>query len=358
MPITVAIVVLVVVIAWLAGMFEEKVEPGLVAAEQHEVPQGPIDEVHEVVKEYVFEALGTLKAASRTVISSKILATIKRIHVSAGDQVEAGELLIELADEEYQARVRQAEETLRAAQATRAEAERQFVRAQRLLEQKAMAKSQFDAIKAKLEVARAEEAKAKQGLAEAKVLLSYTKIRAPKAGRIVDRLAEPGDTARPGEPLLVLYDAASLRLEAPVPERIAVKLRIGDTLKVYVDALEKEVEGVIDEIVPQAEALSRSFLVKTALPRSDDLYEGMFGRLLIPAGKRRHLCLATAAIERVGQLEFVYVVHEDGSVERRLIKTGRVGLPGRVEVLSGLKAGEKVILLAEAKKQQSDVEQK
>jgi len=348
------IVILVLVIAWLSGMFEPKVAPGLLAAQSVERPKGTIDQVHEVTKDYIFEAVGTLKAATRTVISSKILATIERIHVSAGDQVKAGDLLIELADEEYQARVRQAEQALRAAEATRAEAEKAFARAKELLERNAIAKSQYDAIKAKLDVARAEEARAKQAVTEAKVLLSYAKIRAPKRGRIVDRLAEPGDTARPGEPLLVLYDAASLRLEAPVPEHLALKLHVGQHVPVYIDALQKKVEGVIDEIVPQAEALSRSFLVKTALQRSEQLYEGMFGRLLIPAGQRRHLCLATAAIEKVGQLEFVYVVHDDGSVERRLIKTGRLGLPGRIEVLSGLRAGEKVIVLEKNLKRQKE----
>ena len=75
-----------------------------------------------------------------------------------------------------------------------------------------------------------------------------------------------------------------------------------------------------------------------------ELYEGMFGRLLIPAGQRRHLCLATDAIQQIGQLEFVNVVRPDQTLERRLIKTGRLGMPGRVEVLSGLSAGETVVL--------------
>ncbi len=91
--------------------------------------------------------------------------------------------------------------------------------------------------------------------------------------------------------------------------------------------------------------------MKASLPRSEDLYEGMFGRLRIPAGTRRHLCLATDAVRRVGQLEFVDVVTSKGSVERRYIKTGRVGIPGRIEVLSGLRAGEQVVLHAAAASQ-------
>jgi RND family efflux transporter MFP subunit len=190
----------------------------------------------------------------------------------------------------------------------------------------------------------AEEERAQQAVDEAKAQLSYATIVAPKSGRIVDRLAEEGDTARPGEPLLVLYDATSLRLEAPVPESLALQLEEGQGVTVFIDAMDLELEATIDERVPQADAPSRSFLVKAALPYRTDLYEGLFGRLLIPAGQRRHLCLAADAVRRVGQMEFVEVVLPDATIERRFIKTGRPGKPGRVEVLSGLEAGERVIL--------------
>jgi RND family efflux transporter MFP subunit len=213
-----------------------------------------------------------------------------------------------------------------------------------LVEQNAVSRAEFDESTRHLEVSRAEELRAEQAVKEGSVMMSYATIKATRGGRIVDRLAEPGDTSRPGEPILVLYDATSLRLEAPVLEHLAVKLRAGDRLDVYIDALERQVESTIDEIVPQADAPSRSFLVKASIPRSDDLFEGMFGRLRIPAGQRRHLCLATDAIRKVGQLEFVEVVTDDGQIEKRFIKTGRLGMPGRIEVLSGLKAGERVVL--------------
>jgi RND family efflux transporter MFP subunit len=338
------LVVLVVAIAWLSGAFVPKIEPG------HEPPVvrrwsgEPTDEVHEVTKSYIEEAVGSLKAASRTAVSAKVLATILEITVTAGDQVQAGDVLIRLDSKELETRVRQAEQSLAAAVAGRKEAEQDFNRLKPLYEKRVISKAEFDQATAKLEVAQAGESRAEQAVSEAKAFLSYATIQAPKAGRIVDRLAEEGDTARPGEPLLVLYDATSLRLEAPVQENLAVKLRVGQKLNVYVDAIGREIEATIDEIVPQADAPSRSFLVKAALPRADDLYEGMFGRLHIPAGSRRHLCLATDAIQEVGQLRFVEVLMPDETLERRLIKTGRLGMPGRVEVLSGLRAGEKVVL--------------
>lgn len=354
-PFVVGILVLLLVIAWLAGLFVPKIQPGEPIENEHVMAvaeDARVGEVHEVVKEYFEEAVGTLKAATRTQIAARIMAPIKEIRVNAGDMVEAGEVLVTLDRREVESKLSQARSALDSAQVAMKQAKADYERDSRLFQKNAVSKQQFEHSKTALEVARAEVEQAEQAVEEAEVKLSYTEITAPQAGTIVDRLAEPGDTARPGVPLLVLYDPGSLRLEVPVMENLAVKLKKGDVLTVRLEALDREVEAVVDEIVPQAEAASRSFLVKVALPRSEGFYEGMFGRLLIPAGTRRHLCLWTAAIQTVGQNEFVYVVKEDEAgrpvVERCFITTGRLGMPGRIEVLSGVEAGDKVLLLSES----------
>ncbi len=344
LSVAVALVALVLTIAWLSGMFEKKISPGWMPTEGLRLVDQPTDVVHEIEKAYVEEAIGTLKASSRTIVSAKLMATINEITVVAGDQVEKGQLLIELDDKEYESRLAQAKRALEAATANREQAEKHFRRVQALQKQNAASRSDFDNASRDIQVTIAEEAKAMQAVRETEVMLSYTTIHAAKSGRIVDRTAEPGDIAQPGQPILTLYDATSLRLEAPVMEHLAVKLRPGDALDVYVDAVQRKFAATVDEIVPQADAPSRSFLVKASVPKSEDLYEGMFGRLLIPAGERRHLCLNSDAVVRIGQLEFVDVVSEDGSIQRRLIKSGSLGVPGRQEVLSGVDVGEQVIL--------------
>lgn len=344
-PAVVGLAVLVASILWLSGFFGAKLEPGsepiavrsLAAGEQSE-------EVHEVVKEYFEEAVGTLKAASRTVVSAKILATIEEIAVSAGDTVAKDQVLARLSSAELEARLQQAEKAFAAAKATRTNAEIEFRRAEQLKKSNAIAQAEYDAANARLLVGAAEQERAQQAVTEAKVFLSYATIRAPKAGRIVDRLAEPGDTAAPGQPLLTLYDPGSLRLEAPVREELRAVIAEGQKIEVHIDATDKDLPAIIEQIVPQAEAQSRSFLVKASVPPDRSLFEGMSGRLRIPAGKRRHLCLSLDAVTRLGQLEFVDVVLPDGTLERRLVKLGRLGLPGRAEVLSGLKVGEKVAI--------------
>jgi RND family efflux transporter MFP subunit len=331
-------------IAWIAGVFEEKIPPAETTASRRMLDGQPTDIVQEIEKDTIEEAVGTLKAASRSVISSQILATIKEIKVSAGDFVNLGDLLVTLDTRELDARVNQAQESLVAATAATREAESDFERNERLYRQQAVSRREYEESDRNLQVAQANQRRADQAINEAKALLSYSQITAPKTGRIVDRSAEPGDMAQPGSPILTLYDSQSLRLETPVLEHLAVKLRVGQNLTVHVDSIDQDFPAEIDEIVPQADAASRSFLVKASIQRSEGLYEGMYGRLRIPAGSRRHLCLATEAIQRIGQLEFVDVVTADQTLQRRLIKTGRLGMPGRIEVLSGLEAGETVVL--------------
>jgi len=347
LPMIVGLLAMVAVIAWMSGFFNSRLAPGQVEVRRRHLRQGrETDVVREVTKDYFEEAVGTLKSAARTLVASKVLARIEQITVSAGDEVHRGDILVELASGDLDARLHQAEEMLSAAEATRTEADTSLERARRLREESpnVISPERFDEIKARAEVARAESARSMQALTEAQVMISYATIRSPQDGRVVDRQAEPGDMAQPGQPLLVLYDANALRLEAPVAESLAVRLKSGDKLTVNLDAVDRSVDAVIDEIVPQAVAPSRSFLVKAAISGSPDLYEGMFGRMLIPIGPRRYLRLPQRAVQRIGQLEYVDVVDDDETIERRYIKTGREGSPGHVEVLSGLNAGDRVAL--------------
>ncbi|GAB6166916.1 efflux RND transporter periplasmic adaptor subunit [Thermostilla marina] len=348
-PLLGGLVVLTLIILWLSGFFVPAVEPG-----ESELIRPKLDpttettaEVEVVYKPYVVETVGEVKAAERTVVSARVMSTIEKIHVRAGDVVKQGDVLIELDRAAIQRKLNQAEAALEAAEAAVAQAKDRFDRAQRLREQNpgAMSDQQFNEIASGYQQALAQRDQAQQAVEEARVNLSYCTITAPRDGKIVDRLAEEGEVAQPGVPLLSMYDPATLRLEAPVMEHLAGHLEVGQKVEVVFDSLGgTTITGTVDEKVPQADALSRSVLVKVSLPPTPGLLEGMTGILRIPAGQRRHLCLDVRAIRRIGQLEFVEVVRDDGTKERRIVKIGRLGRPGHIEVLSGVEAGEKVVV--------------
>lgn len=128
---------------------------------------------------------------------------------------------------------------------------------------------------------------------------------------------------------------------ASVRESLALRLAVGQTLPARLESLGYECEAAVSEIVPEAQASSRSFTVKVTGPCPPGIYPGMFGRLLLPLDDEEILVIPGNAVRRVGQLTMVDCV-VDGRIHRRNVQLGRT-LDADVEVLSGLSAGETVL---------------
>jgi RND family efflux transporter MFP subunit len=332
------------VMAYLAGFFDEKIPIDF----SRVVPAARTGREFtvKIAKEPLIEqAAGTLRAKVETVISPLITARISSIAVWAGDEVKAGQVLITLDSRELKARVDQAHHAVVAARARLAQTKKDLARVKRIMQADpgAVSKAERDRVQTALSTTQAELMRLKRQEDEAGTALSYSKLAAPIAGRIVERLGDPGDTAIRGEPLLRLYDPATLRLEANVRESVASKLTKDQHLTAEIDALKKKYSVVVDEIVPSADPGSRSFLVKVSLTDGTGLYPGMFGRLMIPIGKIEKIYIPIVAVTQVGQLDFVIVDTEQGAV-RRYVRLGESGPDDRIEVISGLTAGETVLI--------------
>lgn len=343
------LIAIAVGLAWLSGLFSSRIAPDeqqiQVASLPDDVSQMPVASVTETALEW---ASGTLQSASRTAVSSRILARIEEVKIAAGDHVKTGDVLVVLDARELKARAQQARDAQRAAIAKRELAQAEMERADQLLKRGVGTSKRHDEAVSGLAVAKAEVDRTTRALEEAEAALSYAVIHSTVDGRVIDRLAEPGDTAAPGAPLLRIYDPSRLRVEAPVRESLAVRLSVGMRLGVVIPALDERFDGVIDEIVPFAEPGARTLLVKVALPEERQLYSGMFARVAVPAGRRTRLYIPAAAVERIGQLVFVNVLGADKTIGRRLVTIGESDAEGRLQVLSGLKEGEIVLTPATA----------
>ena len=337
-----AIVLLVLLVAVMAGYFTDKIEPGL-----GEVP--PVDTADLFIVSESDAAItepvpASVEAKEATVISSRLMARITSIAVRAGDYVEEGQLLLELEQSDLLARAQQATERIRAIEARLTEARQNLVRAEELHKRGLIAVADRDAARADAASLEADLASARQSLEEAQAAVGFSEIRSPIAGRVVDRFAEPGDTAPPGQKLLSLYNPFSLRVEAQVRERLALALTKGQALQVELPATRQRFTGRIEEIVPAADPGSRSFLVKVILPNGGDLPPGMYARIEVPAGVRQQLLIPADRVARVGQLDVVWVVN-DGQAQRRFVRPGAASRDGLVEILSGLEPGDRVLPL-------------
>jgi len=334
---------LVLVVIWLSGGCGERVAPADFPVPERKV-HGQILALEPELESVVEQASGTVAAARRTTISSKILGRIESIRVRAGSVVQRGQLLVRLDARELEARLHANEEALAGARARLVLAEREAKRARELLQSGVGTQQKLDSAEAALRVARAEVERLRRVVEDSRAARSYAEIRAPVDGRVVDRLAEPGDTVAPGQPILRIYDPEALRLEVPVREERALHLSVGEALKVRIPSLQATLEGEVDEIVPYAEPGSRTFLVKIRLPQRPGLYAGMFGRVEIPAGRARRLRVPAPAVEHIGQLAFVTALVGNDRPERRLVTLGAPDSLGRPEVLSGLAPGERILL--------------
>lgn len=328
-----AIVVLLLMVAYMAGSFRDRIEPGTAAIATIDVSAAvPVRLVSGLVLEPV---PASVEAKEATVISSRLLARITSVKVRAGDYVEAGQLLLELEKGDLQARAQQAREQVRSVEARLTETKQNLKRAEELHKRGLIAVADRDAARADAASMAADLSSARQALEEAEAAVGFSEIRSPIAGRVVERFAEPGDTASPGAILLSLYNPFSLWVEARVREQLAISLEKGAEVQVEIPAVNQRYKAKVAEIVPAADPGSRTFMVKTVLPSGPSLLPGMYARLLVPAGEHTRALIPQARVARVGQLDVVWVV-EDGRVLRRFVRLGQSTDDGMVEVLSGL----------------------
>jgi RND family efflux transporter MFP subunit len=195
---------------------------------------------------------------------------------------------------------------------------------------------------AKRRQVEARRSQAEAEIAAARVALGYATLTAPFAGLVTERKADPGSLAMPGAPLLTLEREGNLRLEAPIDESRLGLVRIGESVAVEIDGLNRTVTGRVVEVVPIVDAATRSFVAKIDLPPLPGLWTGMFGRAAFAAGKREVLLVPESAVIERGQIRSVYV-SAGGTARLRLVTLGEARDELR-EVLSGLTAGERIIV--------------
>lgn len=326
----------------LAGVFKPKVS-GEATAGKRELPaEAEVAEVREIVRPRYETAVGTIKPVYETTIASRLLARVIDVKATAGQDVAQGDLLVQLDDADLKARLEQAEAAQRLALAKRDQANTDYERGKKLFESKTIAAAEFDRLTSAMRTATADYERAEQAVREAKVLLGYATIHAPLGGRVIEKMVEAGDTVSPGQPLMTLYDPNRMQMVAVVRESLATKLEVGQKLPASLESLGYECQATVSEIVPEAEAASRTFNVKVTGPCPPGVYSGMFGRLYLPLEDETVVVVPAAAIRHVGQLTLVDVVDGD-TIARRSVQLGRT-LDEGIEVLAGLRPGEKVLL--------------
>jgi len=274
-----------------------------------------------------YRAAGVVTARRRVELATRAMARIESVNVRAGDRVQAGQVLVSLDPSSQRAAGDQADAGLELATSN-------LRRMERLYADSAVPLAQ-------LEAARTGFEQAQGGVAAAKAELGYAKIAAPFAGVVTARLADPGDLAAPGQPVLVVEDEGPREIVVALPERLVLAVSRGDSIDVEIGSDARVIPARVRAVIPSAEPGTRT--VEVRLEAREQLVTNVaaVARIPVVADDDSTISVPMESVLERGQLVGVFVFAPDSTVRLRWVRLGRV-TEGRVEVVSGLRSDDLV----------------
>lgn len=313
--------------------------PSLVsAAPSTGKPSAPIPVITKTVSEQdVFdkvEALGTLKARESVTLTASVTEKVTVIHFEDGQRVSAGDVLVEMTNEEESA-------DLSAEKSTLNEARRQVQRLKPLVDDGAASPSVLDERKREYETAQAR-------LRAIQSRISDRIITAPFDGVLGLRNISIGAVLQPGMIITTLDDDRQMKLDFPIPSTFLQTLKTGVTISASsASFLGREFPGTIQSINSQIDPETRSIMVRAVIDNPEGILRpGLLMQVDIMKNPRRALMIPEESLVSLGRKNFVYVIDNQkdnlSALKREVIIGTRT--PGYVEITGGLKAGEIVIV--------------
>jgi RND family efflux transporter MFP subunit len=291
------------------------------------VAQAILEPVHDQI-----ELLGTIEPINRVEIAAKVSGTIVNLPVVLGSEIEKGQVIVEISAGEIDAKLQQSKSQLE-------QAKRNLERERKLLSQKAATRESVRALQEGVDIAEA-------AYTEALTFQQYTRIKAPIKGRVTRKHANKGDLATPGKVLLNIEDNKHLQVITDIPERYIFQVRQGDKLKIEVPSADMTITGTVAEVAPSADPQTRTAPVKLDIEAHTKLYGGQFVRVALDMDKTQTLTVPHSALLPIGQMERIFVVDTD-KARLRLVRSGAI-YGDSIEILSGLKEGERVVIEGQA----------
>jgi RND family efflux transporter MFP subunit len=326
---------------------------------------------------------GTLAADEQVTLSAHVDGRLESISVDLGSRVEQGQVIAQIETTDYRLRVEQAASLLaqararlgldpqgtdtaldieqtslvKEAHATLDEATANLERSRTLVEQRLIARAEYDTARATqlraetaLQNAREEIrnrlALLRQRSSElqlAKKQLADSTVRAPLSGMVQSRVASAGEFVAVGAPIVTLVRIDPLRLRAEVPERDAGSVQVGQTVRFAIEGQSERFEGRVARVAPTLAEQSRTLVVEAEIRNPGTLRPGSFARAeIVLEGAEPALGVPPAAIVTFAGIDKVLLVDAGKAVEQHVVLGRRVD--DFVEVLSGLRAGQSVVL--------------
>ena len=314
---------------------------------------------------------GVVEALRQTGIAAQVSGAVVQLDVKAGDRVRAGQLLLRIDARAADQASLASDAQVRAAQAAQDVATKEYERQQQLHAQRFISAAALDRARAEYQAALAQAQAQSAQAGAARTMSGLHVVRAPYAGVVSEVSVTLGDMALPGRPLLTLYDPTALRVAAAVPQSALgllpapapVAAPVGKSPAAAPAATPVRVELATlpaaermqtpraVQVLPAADAATHTMTVRADLPPGlAGVVPGQFARLWLPGdgtGRGAGVWLPASAVVRRAELAGVYVPDAQGRPLLRQVRLGRTQ-GSEVEVLSGVAAGERVAVDAQA----------
>ncbi|HNA82143.1 MAG TPA: efflux RND transporter periplasmic adaptor subunit [Thiobacillaceae bacterium] len=284
---------------------------------------------------------GSVEALESVRVASRLMGYIRDIAVVEGQAVKVGQRLFSIDPLDIEGAVEQARLGLKQAEDAMKDAEADYKRFENLYKEDVVSRQNYEKMKLNYEMAVTRAAQAKAGLGTAQGQMRYATVTSPINGVVTSKLANEGDIAAPGHPVLLVENPARLQVRGAVSEDLYRTLKAGAQVMVEVDGQDKAVAAKVAQLAPAADPMTHTYTVKLDIA-APGLKSGAFARIQFPTGKRTVLAVPEAAVLDRAGIVGVFVVDAQGAAQYRMVRLGRKD-GGQVEVLSGLNAGDKVV---------------
>ena len=287
---------------------------------------------------------GTLKALQTALVKARVPGELQGLTVREGDAVQAGQVLARIDSSDHADRLRQAEQQASAAQAQVAIAQRQYDNNAALVQRGFISQTALDTSLSNLNAAQATWRAARAGAEVARKSVSDTVVRAPIAGQIARRVAQPGERVVPEAPIVEIVDLRQLEVEAPLSPADSVAVRVGQNATLHIEGVAQPVTATVARINPSAQAGSRSVLVYLTVAPQPGLRQGLFAQGELATARLQALAVPLDAVRTDKPTPYVQVA-ADGHIAHQPVRTGARGaVDGQLWVaVEGVAGGAQVL---------------
>jgi len=297
---------------------------------------------------YSVNAVGSVEAFEKVQVTARVSGAVDRVLFSEGSYAQVGQVLVEIETERYKLALEMAEAAAAKSQASKADAEAGLKRRETVIAQNPglIPGEELETWKTKVLVAAADVAQTKSALNTAELNLRDAYVRAPFSGVIQTRTVQTGQYVQTGTVLATLVRRDPLLVRFALPEREAARIRPGMTALFKVRDDEREFKVRIKHVAESADQTSRlvDLTAEVDDPREKDLRPGTFAEITVPVTTKDQALVIRQIAVRPSEKGFIAYVIENGRAVEKILMLGMRTADGHIEVLSGLEAGEALVV--------------